>query len=312
MKHHHGIAYRSIAKKCILLSTILFACVLIGNASMASDEGDEVSLATFDFAIAETLNALGHPPTFISGLQGYETYSRQPGIIPSSINLGYRHLPNLELLASDPPKYILISPPAHVSLIPKLRKIATVKEYPLYKNYDGKSHKSHWQIIEELTRELGRLTADPTAAEKYISQTNKRFDELKKHLKDVSSPLLIVRLMDERHARVYGHGSVEGMVLKRLGLENAWKDKLGKWGLATVSAKALLPIDAKVIFLDSPYDPPGGQERILNQGLWKHWPSIKRNDYAILSLDYWSWGGFPSARRFAESLADCLPHSPLS
>nr|WP_281506118.1 ABC transporter substrate-binding protein [Chromohalobacter nigrandesensis] len=278
---------------------------------MASDGDEEASLATFDFAIAETLNALGHPPAFISGLQGYETYSRQPGIIPLSTNLGYRHLPNLELLASEPPKYILISPPAHVNLIPKLRKIAEIRKYPLYNNYDKHDKKSHWKILEELTRDLGKLTGDPKAAEKYISKTNQHFDELKKLIGDVDSPLLVIRLMDERHARVYGHGSVEGMVLKRLGLKNAWKDKLGQWGMATISAKDVMDIDAKVIFLDSPYDPPGGQKKILQKGLWKHWPSIKQNDYAILSLDYWSWGGFPSARRFAESLAECLNNSSL-
>ncbi|WP_162500912.1 ABC transporter substrate-binding protein [Modicisalibacter coralii] len=288
------------------MAALLIVWLGLGNVAMASDYENEVSLATFDFAIAETLDAIGHPPTFVSGLAGYETYSRQPDIIPTATDLGYRHLPNLELLASQPPDAILISPPAHVNLIPKLRKIADVKEYPLYNNYPGKAAIDHWQILEDLTRQLGALTKDPPAAEQYIARTDRHFDELINRLGNVDSPVLIVRLMDERHARVYGHGSVEGMVLKRLGLHNAWEGKLGNWGFTTVTARALLDIKARIVFLDSPYDPPGGQRKLLQKGLWQHWPSVLRNDYAILSLDYWSWGGFPAARRFANSLVDGL------
>ncbi|MCW4148805.1 ABC transporter substrate-binding protein [Vreelandella janggokensis] len=296
----------SIRHKSVALSVVLLISLLMNKALSASDENSVAPLATFDFAIAETLNAIDHPPRFLSGLRGYETYSRQDGILPDTTNLGYRHLPNLELLASDPPSHILISPPAHASLLPRLRNIADVKEYPLYQHADGEGEHNGWEIIEELTLQLGDLVEDPDAAERYIKQSRRHFTSLKQALADIDSPLLVVRLMDERHARVYGAGSVEGMMLNRLGLENAWQKDLGQWGMTTVSATPLFDIDAKLVFLDSPYGPDGGVEQLISDGQWRHLPNVKQGNYTIIPVNYWSWGGLPAARRFADSLASYL------
>ncbi|WP_092826836.1 ABC transporter substrate-binding protein [Vreelandella subterranea] len=296
---------RSVRHKSMALSIALLI-LWMSNASMASEKNSVAPLATFDFAIAETLNAIGHPPKFLSGLEGYETYSRQEGVLPHATNLGYRHLPNLELLASDPPQHILISPPAHVSLLPRLRKIAEVKEYRLYRYADSNGNHNDWETIEELTRQLGDLVEDPDAAEHYIQQSSEHFAALKQTLNHTESPILLVRLMDERHARVYGEGSVEGMMLNRLGLENAWQGDLGQWGMTTVSATPLFDIDAKLVFLDSPYGPDGGVRQLLSDGQWRHLPSVKQGNYTIIPVNYWSWGGLPAARRFADNLVSHL------
>ncbi|WP_244264771.1 ABC transporter substrate-binding protein [Vreelandella boliviensis] len=301
--------YRPVNHKCMALSITLLISIWMSNVSIASDENSVAPLATFDFAIAETLNAIGNPPRFLSGLEGYETYSRQNGIIPNTTNLGFRHLPNLELLSSDPPQHILISPPAHASLLPRLRKIADVMEYPLYKYADVDGGHNDWETIEELTRQLGDLVGNPAAAENYIEQSNHHFAALKRQLNDIDSPVLLVRLLDERHARVYGAGSVEGMMLNSLGLQNAWQGDLGRWGMTTVSATPLFDIDAKLVFLDSPYGPDGGVRQLLSDGQWRHLPSVEQGNYTIISVNYWSWGGIPAARRFADSLVSRLIES---
>ena len=308
--YQNGTFYPPVRpKKSMILSIALLISLLMGNVSTASDKNGVVPLATFDFAIAETLNAIGHPPRFLSGLEGYETYSRQDGVIPDTTNLGYRHLPNLELLASDPPQHILISPPAHASLLPRLRKIAEVKEYPLYKFADSDGDHNDWETIEELTRQLGDLVGHPNAAEHYIEQSRHHFAALKQALNDIDSHVLLVRLMDERHARVYGTGSVEGMMLNHLGLQNAWQGDLGQWGMTTVNATPLFDIDAKLVFLDSPYGPDGGVRQLLSDGQWRHLPSVKQGNYTIIPVNYWSWGGLPAARRFADSLVSHLTES---
>lgn len=309
MRYKNGIFSRSTRHVRAALSVALLSSVSVSKPSLANDESSTVPLATFDFAIAETLNAIGHPPKFLSGLAGFETYSRQAGILPNTTNLGYRHLPNLELLSSAPPQHILISPPAHASLLPRLRKIADVKEYPLYRYADMEGDHNDWDTIEELTRQLGDLTGQPEASDNYIDQSNEYFASLKQALTGIDSPVLLVRLMDERHARVYGTGSVEGMMLKRLGLQNAWQGDLGQWGMTTVSATPLFDIDAKLVFLDSPYGPDGGVRQLLSDGQWRHLPNVEQGNYTIIPVNYWSWGGLPAARRFADSLVSRLIES---
>ncbi|NYS79527.1 MULTISPECIES: ABC transporter substrate-binding protein [Halomonadaceae] len=309
MEYQNDTFCHYVRHKTTLLPVTLLIGLLISHASMAGNENSEAPIATFDFAIAETLNAIGHPPRFLAGLKGYETYSRQEGIIPMATNLGSRFLPNYELLASRPPQHILISPPAHTNLLPRLSKIADVREYPIYKHTDSDGDHNDWETIEELTRQLGSLVNDAAASEQYIEQTNRYFDDLKSQLSSFDGPVLMVRLVDERHARVYGKGSVEGMALNRLGLQNAWQGNLGQWGMATVSATPLFSINAKMIFLESPYDPPGGQSQLLSDGQWRHLPTVKEGNYIIISTNYWSWGGLPAALHFADSLVSRLLES---
>ncbi|MDQ7727763.1 ABC transporter substrate-binding protein [Halomonas sp. SpR8] len=306
VKYQNGSFCRFVFHKIIILLTTLLISLLINNISMANDDRSAGLIATFDFAIAETLTAIGHPPRFLAGLEGYETYSRKEGIIPNTTDLGHRHLPNLELLASLPPKYILISPPAHVSLIPQLREIAEVKEYPFYSYSSGNNVQSHWEALEDMTRQLGSLVNDYVASEHYLEQVNNHFENLQAELNNTDSPVLLVRLIDESHARIYGKGSVEGMVLNRFALQNAWQGNLDKWGRATVSATSLFEINATLIFLDSPYDPVGGQEKLITDGQWRYLPNVRQGNYAIISVNYWQWGGFPSALRLAESLVEAL------
>lgn len=305
-KYQNNTLRNSVCCRKIVLSIFLLISLLINNISMANNDNNEVPLATFDFAIAETLTAIGYSPKFVAGLEGYETYSRKEGIIPHAIDLGYRHLPNLELLASLPPEHILISPPAHVGLIPKLREIADVKEYPFYSYLSNNDGQNHWEALEDMTSQLGAIVNDSAASDHYLGNVNSLFENLKRQLNDIGSSVLMVRLIDERHARIYGKGSVEGMVLNRLALQNAWQGDLGKWGRATVSATSLFAVNAKLIFLDSPYDPVGGQEKLLTDGQWRHLPSVRQGNYTIIPVNYWSWGGLPSALRFAESLVDAL------
>lgn len=309
MEYQQGTFCHYLRRKTTALSGTLLISLLMSTVSMAGNGNSEAPVATFDFAIAETLNAIGHPPRFLAGLKGYETYSRQDGAIPNTTNLGYRFLPNYELLASHPPQHILISPPAHTSLLPRLNEIADVKEYPLYNFSDPKDGQNHWAAVEALTRQLGSLVNDAAASEQFIEQTNRYFDDLKSQLSSIDEPVLMVRLVDERHARVYGKGSVEGLVLNRLGLQNAWQDDLGQWGMTTISATPLFSINAKMIFLESPYDPPGGQRQLLADGQWRHLPTVKEGNYLIIATNYWSWGGLPAARHFAASLVSHLLES---
>lgn len=262
-------------------------------------------LATFDFALGETLNALGHPPVAQAGLDGYDHYARETGIFPAdTANLGGRFQPNFEYLASQKPDAILISPPAHTNLIPKLSRIAPVETFRLYQFAD--TAPDDWHTLEAITRALGRQVQDPQAAQQLIRRTAQQMDQLEAQVAGVKTPLLLVRLIDERHLRIFGPGSLEGMVLKRLGLTNAWNGSLGRWGFVQTTADQVFQLNARLILLESPYTAPGSQQQLLSQGVWQYWPSAQRGDHRIVPINFWSWGGLPSAQRFAQGLVKAL------
>lgn len=263
-------------------------------------------VVTLDYAIAETLQALGEPPQAVGGLSGYRVWWRDSQALPNVIELGSRHLPNLELIHSIKPAQILISPPAHANLTPQLSRLAPLKAWVVYETAPLLQ-----QRLSTLTMQLGEQMGDQARANDYLSEVAAQFEALAAQrnsrvgsAKPVVKPVVLVSLMDERHARVFGQGSLEGLVLEQLGIDNAWEGAVNRWGFATVTAEQLFGLEGCVIMLESPYSPEGTQQTLLMQGVWQHWPALTNQEATTVAVDYWHWGGWPSALRFAASLRD--------
>ncbi|MDW0358472.1 ABC transporter substrate-binding protein [Halomonas venusta] len=273
---------------------------LLGQGEVPSN----TAVVTLDYAIAETLQALGEPPQAVGGLSGYRVWWRDPQVLSTAMELGSRHLPNLELIQDIAPSHILISPPAHANLIPQLSRLATLKKWVVYETPPALQ-----QRLNNLTTQLAELTGDQAHANDYLRGVEAQFEELaeqRKHSERSAQSVVLVSLMDERHARVYGQGSLEGLVLEQLGINNAWEGDVNRWGFATVTAEQLFGLEDYVIMLESPYSVEGTQQTLLEQGIWQHWPALTSQDTTTLAVDYWHWGGWPSALRFAEALVDIL------
>ncbi|QPI64972.1 ABC transporter substrate-binding protein [Vreelandella venusta] len=273
---------------------------LLGQGEVPSN----TAVVTLDYAIAETLQALGEPPQAVGGLSGYRVWWRDPQVLSTAMELGSRHLPNLELIQDIAPSHILISPPAHANLIPQLSRLATLKKWVVYETPPALQ-----QRLNNLTTQLAELTGDQAHANDYLRGVEAQFEALaeqRKHSERSAQSVVLVSLMDERHARVYGQGSLEGLVLEQLGINNAWEGDVNRWGFATVTAEQLFGLEDYVIMLESPYSVEGTQQTLLEQGIWQHWPALTSQDTTTLAVDYWHWGGWPSALRFAESLVEAL------
>ncbi|WP_027966327.1 ABC transporter substrate-binding protein [Halomonas halocynthiae] len=273
---------------------------LLGQGEIPSN----TAVVTLDYAIAETLQALGEPPQAVGGLSGYRVWWRDSQVLSTAMELGSRHLPNLELIQDIAPSHILISPPAHANLIPQLSRLAMLKKWVVYETPPALQ-----QRLNNLTTQLAELTGDQAHANDYLIGVEAQFEALaeqRKHSERSAQSVVLVSLMDERHARVYGLGSLEGLVLEQLGINNAWEGDVNRWGFATVTAEQLFGLEGRVIMLESPYSAEGTQQTLLEQGIWQHWPALTSQDTTTLAVDYWHWGGWPSALRFAEALVDGL------
>lgn len=289
-----------------IICGLLPAIVLVASTPVLgqSEKPPHQGLVTLDYAIAETLQALGAPPQAVGGLSGYRIWWRDPYAFAAVMELGSRHLPNLELIQDIAPSHILISPPAHANLTPQLSRLATLKEWVVYETSPALQ-----QRLNHLTTQLAQLTGGQAHANDYLSSVEGQFEALveqRKQSERSAHSVVLVSLMDERHARVYGPGSLEGLVLEQLGINNAWEGEVNRWGFATVTAEHLFELEGRVIMLESPYSPAGTQQTLLEQGIWQHWPALASQDATTLAIDYWHWGGWPSALRFAESLVEVL------
>ena len=254
-------------------------------------------LATLDWTLAETLVALEAPPLAVAQVEAYHAWVDKPALPATTIDLGLRSQPNLELLASLAPERILISP-MFANLVPRLERIAPVESLALYR-----PGRDTWTEMRELTRSLGDLVGRPEAAERLIDKTEARLETLRGRLDGVAPALVMVQFMDSRHVRVFGDNGLFQAVLDRLGLDNAWSGPTNAWGFSLVGIEALVGLEARLVVVE-PY-PAGVRDALTEGSLWGH--LVEASEGAPIVLPpVWSFGALPSAARFAELLVGAL------
>lgn len=80
------------------------------------------------------------------------------------------------------------------------------------------------------TEDIGSYVDREREANLLILESEEHFRRLRSNSSSISSPLLIVQFLDERHVRIYGENSLPGTVLDQLGLDNAWDGPSNRWG----------------------------------------------------------------------------------
>lgn len=273
--------------------------VLLAGPHTAS-AADTPRIATVDWTIAETLLALGVTPVGVAQTDAYREWVGAPPLPDEVADIGLRAQPNRELLAQLAPDRILLSP-MFSTLAPSLERIAPTSTVALYT-----PGSDLWTRLEKATREIAAFVNREERADTLLASLDAHLAELRDGLSDATKarPLLVVQFMDARHVRVFGENSLYNAVMQRLGLENAWQDNTNYWGFSTVGLETLAKLDDARLVVIEPL-PVGVEERLESSALWQHLPSVRRDD--VLTLPpVWSFGGAPSAARFADHLSQTL------
>ena len=283
------------------LMTLLTLALLVWS-HVANAETPRI--ATVDWTIAETLLALGVTPVGVAQTDAYREWVGAPPLPAEVADIGLRAQPNRELLAQLSPDRILISP-MFSTLKPSLERIAPTSTVALYT-----PGSDLWTRLEKATREIAAFVNREERADTLLASLEAHLAELRDGLSDAAKarPLLVVQFMDARHVRVFGDHSLYIAVMQRLGLENAWQRETNYWGFSMVGLEALAGLDdARLVVVDPM--PVGVEERLETSALWQHLPPVRRDD--VLTLPpVWSFGGAPSARRFADNLTQALHEAP--
>lgn len=249
-------------------------------------------LLSLDWTLAETLAALGQAPAGVAQIGDYHSWIGEPRMPDSTIDLGLRNQPAMELMAELQPELVLITPMfAHMAQ--RLEGIAPVRSIAIYD-----PHSDAWQGIEAMTRSLGELTQQAAAAEALIADTSHQLALIHERVQGCG-PILVMQFADDRHVRVYGGNSLYQLVLDRLGIRNAWSGGFNDWGYRLLSLHELAGLQGRAVII-API-PLGTLERLQGNTLWQHLPITSAHPPVLLP-PIWSLGGLPTAQRFAQLL----------
>lgn len=256
-------------------------------------------LAALDYGLAETLIALGQPPIALVGAHDWHRWVVEPPLPPGVVNLGSSREPNLELLQQLRPEAIL-STPYLAGIAHRLEQIAPVLTFPIYVP-GGQPLALATQALERLATLTGREAAGAAA----LQEADATFAVVRARLQpERDRPLYLVSIMDSRHVRVYGAGSLFQDVLARIGLANAYRGPTNFWGFTTLGIEALEPDPRARLITFDPL-PAGAMQALARNPLWTHLPFVKSGQ--VLNLPaVLMFGAVPSAVRFARLLDAAL------
>ncbi|SFR75714.1 iron complex transport system substrate-binding protein [Marinobacter daqiaonensis] len=286
-----------------------FACLfllglLAGWPALAATPEDAPAprIATVDWTLAETMLSLGVVPVGVAQIADYQAWVEEPRLPEEVVDLGLRAQPNRELMASLDLDHTLLSP-LYRAIEPTLSHIAPVTTLATYT-----SGGDLWQNLVTTTRQVAEITGRQSGADDVIEQHRRRIDRVGDALDADLPPLLVIQFIDNRHVRVFGEGSLYNMVMERLGIENAWQGSTNLWGFATVGIEKLATPGHLVVVEPMPM---GVREELEQNRLWQLLPPVRQQRLFHLPA-VWSFGGLPSAARFAEELGQALTTRPPS
>lgn len=292
--------FQSLPKFCCTL-VFLLGFYFITSPAQASNAPS--SIAVFDWTIAEALLSLDPAPVLMGNVAAFHTWTGNDYVDADITNIGTRSFPNMELLSSIDPQYILLAP-RQTRMAATLANIAPsyiTHSFPFVNN----SSDELWATFDAFILEVGELSGRRASAEQLITNTKLNLASLKDEL-DPHPPLLVIQLITEQYVRVYGDNSMFNEVLHHLGLNNAWTGKTNQWGYSMVSIRELFKAkEARLVIMESAF-PIGIENNIENSGMWRYLPSVQRGDFIVLPSSFWIGGVHPSARRFANALVKAL------
>ncbi len=295
-----GARHRRAAIIKRVLALCLCAWVLSVHAQDQSESGatDIPRVAAIDWGQAQTLTALGVPPVAAGQIDSYNIWVGQPKLPATTQELGLRAQPNMELLSQLDLDLITLTS-MYASSESRLSEIAPVKRIDIYQRAGDV-----WGNTLQATRELAQSVGRQQAGEQLIRDTEQQIATLAARLDDDTPALLVVQFMDARHVRVYGARSLIEATIERLGLTNAWQGETLMWGFALVPLQRLAEINDAVMVVMGPI-PVGVEASLARSVIWQSLPIVRAGNVVHIP-GVWSYGGLPSATRFARLIVDAM------
>ncbi len=255
-------------------------------------------VATLDWAILETLFAIGADVVAGTELLQFRDVAVTPAIPAGVADLGLRGTPNFEVLYAARPDLIFNSN-FYAWADDRLRLIAPVESHAVYQ-----PGASPYRLSEEMTLAIGERLGLPTGRA-FVDATREKLDAYRLGFgKGDHRPILPINLGDARHFRVFGSDSMFGEVLARTGLTNAWPELTSYSATAPVGIERLAAMPEAWIVLIPPH-PAEALAELRQSAFWKALPPVKQG--RVLLLDSINpYGALPAAGRFADLLAGGL------
>ena len=256
-------------------------------------------IITLEWLPTELMMALGVAPMGTAEMYNYGLWVGEPALPASTVDVGLRTEPNLELMIQMQPSLILYSS-GYGPAKEEMERIAPTMGFS-FSDDGGKpltmARKSLLQLAERLDRQ--------PQAQQHLAEFDAVIAQTKKHVAGrLQRPVLLMSLLDPRHALVFGKGSLFLEVMDELGIVNAWQGETNFWGSAVIGIERLATLkDVDAICFAHGDD--ALTQQVTSTPLWQSFSFVKENRFRRVP-QVWFYGATLSAMRFCRSLDSAL------
>ncbi|MGA7510370.1 MAG: Fe(3+)-hydroxamate ABC transporter substrate-binding protein FhuD [Erwinia billingiae] len=283
-----------------LLMAMALSPLMPALRTQAAASVDTQRIISLEWRPTELLMALGVPPMGAAELYNYGLWVGEPALPASTVDVGLRTEPNIELMIQMKPSLLLYSS-GYGPSVDTLNKIAPSMGFA----FSDDRGKPLTVARESLMQLAGRLDRVPVA-QKHLAEYDDFTAQMKNQLSHrPKRPVLLMSVLDPRHTLVFGKGSLFLQVMGDLGLENAWQGETNFWGSAVIGIERLASIaeDVDVVCFDHGEDLMMAQ--VTSTPLWQSMPFVRKNRFHRVP-QVWFYGGTLSAMRFSRLLSSAL------
>ncbi|MCE4573594.1 ABC transporter substrate-binding protein [Caballeronia sp. CLC5] len=256
-------------------------------------------IVVLNWELTETLLALGRAPVGIPLPAWYTNTVAVPPLPSNVADIGLLYQPNFDALLALAPDLLIVTP-AHAGLLRPLQRIAPTLTLGAYMT----GAHPYASLCAE-TRTMADACDARAQADALLASTARVLSDVAARVPR-GRPVIVADVIDERHLRVYGAGSLFNDVLAKIGMSNAANAR-ARWttnamGSAVVPLPRLLDIPEADIALTQPLA-PDVRAALAASPLWRALPAVREKRVALLPVIA-PYGGLISMQRFATAMAD--------
>ncbi|WP_312070013.1 Fe(3+)-hydroxamate ABC transporter substrate-binding protein FhuD [Lelliottia nimipressuralis] len=286
-----------ISRRRLLTALALSPLLLKMNTARAASI-DPHRIVALEWLPVELMLALGIAPYGVADIPNYNMWVNEPKIPASTIDIGLRTEPNLELLTQMKPSYLVWS----AGYGPSPETLARIAPGRGFTFSDGKKPLT---MARHSINEMAQLLGREAAAKQHLDHFDGFIDSLKPRFAARGNrPLLMVTLLDARHVLVFGKNCLFQEVLDRFAITNAWEGEMTFWGSTTVGIDRLAQFrDVDVLCFDHGNDRE--MQTLMATPLWQAMPFVREQRFQRVPA-VWFYGATLSAMHFARVLDGAL------
>lgn len=253
-------------------------------------------IVALEWVYVEDLLALGIQPIGVADIGGYKQFVNVELKLAETVaDVGTRQEPNLEAIAKLEPDLILGVELRHEAIYDTLSSIAPTLLFNPYPPLDGPNQLDEMEqtflaIADAVNRrDVGKTVLQNMRETFKTAAEQLRLDDL------TGSPFILAHFVPgTSQPRLFTDNSMAVQVLSQIGLENAWKGELDRFGFNTVGVE-VLPAVQQANFLYIAEEDAQWQQ-FQNNPVWKGLEFVKESRVYPIGADTWVFGGPLSAQ----------------